>query len=238
MSKPFHVYLDLDVLNNDTNPTSKAPQLSFQETRTQPFLDGTAEDYFVAIARFTIQTGGALPVFIPAIQTGQSDPTLTVYAVTLNYNGINGTAYIYHVPQPNRNQTQPALPTTSQDLSGDYYYVYNYQDWINMVNTAFIVAQLQFLTNLRNSVANLSNANGSFTSQSLTLSSAGPITITTSTPPLNVSVAAFSDPAFVLMVAYNANRNLCISNLTTATVEGVLKYTFTVYITKSSDRGY
>ena len=54
MSKPFHVYLDLDVLNNDTNPASKAPQLSFEETRTQPFLDGTAEDYFVAIARFSI----------------------------------------------------------------------------------------------------------------------------------------------------------------------------------------
>ena len=84
MSKPFHVYLDLDVLNNDTNPASNAPQLSFEETRTQPFLDGTAEDYFVAIARFSIQTGGTLPVFIPAIQTGQSDPNLTVYAITLN----------------------------------------------------------------------------------------------------------------------------------------------------------
>ena len=123
MSKPFHVYLDLDVLNNDTNPASKAPQLSFEETRTQPFLDGTAEDYFVAIARFSIQTGGTLPVFIPAIQTGQSDPDLTVYAITLKYNNTEGTAYIRHVPQPSA--TPPAPPTTAQDLSGDYYYVYN-----------------------------------------------------------------------------------------------------------------
>ena len=44
MSKPFHVYLDLDVFNNSTDFTTKPPQLSFEETRTQPFLDGTAED--------------------------------------------------------------------------------------------------------------------------------------------------------------------------------------------------
>ena len=88
MSKPFHVYLDLDVLNNDTHPTSTPPQLSFQETRTQPFLDGTADDYFVAIARFSIQTGGALPVFIPAIQTGQSDVNKTVFKITLSYKSI------------------------------------------------------------------------------------------------------------------------------------------------------
>ena len=54
MSKPFHVHLDLDALNNNTDPTAPAPALSFEETRTQPFLDGTAEDYFVAIARFSI----------------------------------------------------------------------------------------------------------------------------------------------------------------------------------------
>ena len=146
MSKPFHVYLDLDVLNTDTNPSTVPPQLSFEETRTQPFLDGTAEDYFVAIARFSIQTGGSLPVFIPAIQTGQSDPNLTVYAITVSYNGIDGTAYIQHVPKSTVNP--PAAPTTSQDLSGDYYYVYNYQDWISMVNTALVQAQQNLVANL------------------------------------------------------------------------------------------
>ena len=32
MSKPYHVYLDLDVLNNNTDPTLPAPALSFEET--------------------------------------------------------------------------------------------------------------------------------------------------------------------------------------------------------------
>jgi hypothetical protein len=71
MSKPYHIYLDLDVLNSDTAPTSRAPVLSFEETRTQPFLEGSASDYFVSIVRFSIQTGTSLPVFIPRIATGR-----------------------------------------------------------------------------------------------------------------------------------------------------------------------
>ena len=97
MSKPFHVYLDLNVFNNDTNPTPKAPSLYFEETRTQPFLEGTADDYFVAIARFTVQTGGTLPVFIPAIDTTQSDPNQTVYTITLAYRDqVWGRKYHIH----------------------------------------------------------------------------------------------------------------------------------------------
>ena len=214
MSKPFHVYLDLDVLNNDTNPNSKAPQLSFEETRTQPFLDGTAEDYFVAIARFSIQTGGTLPVFVPAIQTGQSDPNLTVYAITINYYGVDGTAYIRHVPQPNA--TLPAPPTTVQDLSGDYYYVYNYQDWISMVNTAFVSAQQQL-------VQNLATARISVITQTITLSAAAPVTITTDLLPLNIPPDLSTGD---FQIAYNNGLTRHMSNLI---MTGPI-YTFTIAI--------
>src|SRR5512137_1326330 len=92
MSKPYHIYLDLDVLNNDTAPTSRAPVLSFEETRTHPFLEGSASDYFVSIVRFSIQTGTSLPVFIPRIATGATDnPTndinKTIYKITMTYEG-------------------------------------------------------------------------------------------------------------------------------------------------------
>jgi hypothetical protein len=92
MSKPYHIYLDLDVLNSDTAPTSRAPVLSFEETRTQPFLEGSASDYFVSIVRFSIQTGTSLPVFIPRIATGATDnPTndinKTIYKITMTYEG-------------------------------------------------------------------------------------------------------------------------------------------------------
>ena len=147
MSKPFHVYLDLNVFNNDLTPSSKAPQLSFEETRTQPFLEGTADDYFVAIARFTVQTGGALPVFIPAIDTTQSNPNMTVYKITLTYRDQVGSANVVYAPQPNANKVVP--PLGGQDFWGNYYYVYNYQDWITMVNTALGKAHTQLFNKVK-----------------------------------------------------------------------------------------
>ena len=72
MNDPYHVYMDLDVISTDYNATSK-PQLRFEETRNTPFLPSDSADYFCSVVRFSIQTGSALPVFVPRIQTGQSD---------------------------------------------------------------------------------------------------------------------------------------------------------------------
>ena len=82
---PYHVYMDLDVINNDYTSTT-APQLRFEETRNQPFLDGDSSDYFCSIVRFSIQTGNTLPVFIPRIRTGQFLANKTVYRITLKGN--------------------------------------------------------------------------------------------------------------------------------------------------------
>ena len=72
MGDPYHVYVDLDVINTDCNATSQ-PQIRFEETRNKPFLPGDSADYFCSVVRFSIQTGNTLPVFIPKVQTGQSD---------------------------------------------------------------------------------------------------------------------------------------------------------------------
>ena len=66
--QPYHIYLDLDVLNNSVASGAKPQQLVFEETRNTPFLDGDASEYFCSIVRFSIQTGSSLPVFVPRIQ--------------------------------------------------------------------------------------------------------------------------------------------------------------------------
>ena len=76
MSEPTHIYLDLDVVNNDQLANADPPPLRFQETRTTPVINGDANDYYCSIIRFSIQTGNTLPVFTPRIQTGQTDRTL------------------------------------------------------------------------------------------------------------------------------------------------------------------
>ena len=78
-----HVYVDLDVVNNDMTSDVSAPALRFQETRNAPYIEGDSADYLCPTTRFSIQTGGSLPVFIPRIELGQTDVDKTVYAITL-----------------------------------------------------------------------------------------------------------------------------------------------------------
>jgi len=134
--------------------------LSFEETRTPPFLEGSASDYFVSIVRFSIQTGTSLPVFIPGIATGATEnPTndinKTIYKITMTDKGA-GAAYaeknssIAYIPY-NAAADLPKPPNDSgQDLSGNYYYVKNYQDWISMINKTlkemWISGELSVLT--------------------------------------------------------------------------------------------
>jgi len=131
----FHTYLDLDVYNNDTSANSRAPELSFNETRTHPILEGDSSDYFVTIARFRLQTGSSLPVFIPTIATGQDDINKTVYVIS--YKNVNTgdikQLNITYVPS-NLNTPLPSSPFNGQDPKSRYYYVKYYQDFINMVN--------------------------------------------------------------------------------------------------------
>jgi hypothetical protein len=125
--------------NSDPSVDTEPPPLRFEETRNAPFLDNT-EEYFCSIIRFSIQTGASLPLFIPRIQTGQSDPNKTVYIITLVFTVTTAgvvqrnevslpVSYI-----PNNTSPVPGPPLTRQDISTSYYYVHSYQDFANMIN--------------------------------------------------------------------------------------------------------
>ena len=74
MSDPNHIYLYLDVINNNYNQGDQPPYLRFEKITNTPFLDGDSSEYCCSIVRFTIQTGNTLPVFIPRVVLGQGDP--------------------------------------------------------------------------------------------------------------------------------------------------------------------
>jgi hypothetical protein len=89
MNTSIQIYLDLDVINNaDPSVDDDPPILRFEEIRTSPFVQNTGE-YFLSIIRFSLQTGSILPVFIPRIQTGQSDVNLTVYIISLVFRATS-----------------------------------------------------------------------------------------------------------------------------------------------------
>ena len=139
-----HSYLDLDVVNNNLSADTDAPVLRFEETRNQPFLDGNSSDYFCTIIRFSIQTGNSLPVFIPRIETGQTDVNKTVYKITMTWSTYSATI---SVPYSSNDLTapKPLAPNDVQDLSSTYYFVYNIQNVVEMLNAGFTKAKTELL---------------------------------------------------------------------------------------------
>jgi len=137
---PYHIYLDLNCINNDSTGLSSPPDLVFNEVRNSPILYNPSE-YFLSVVRFTIQTP-TLPIFIPSIKTGQVNPNLTNYLVTMFYTvgatTIYANAPVLFVPE-NIGEPVPASPTTSVDFSTTYYYINNMTSFVNMINTALSV---------------------------------------------------------------------------------------------------
>jgi len=133
------VYYDVVISNLNNNNVGLPPQAYFNENRSTPLLYEPYK-YDMAICRWQMDTN-FLPVFIPYIQTNSVDPNLTIYSVTLQYNNfISDVTYVMFEPQ-NKVVTVPPAPADTynklQDTNTGYYYIYNYQYWIYLVNDAF-----------------------------------------------------------------------------------------------------
>jgi hypothetical protein len=109
-------------------------QMKYLKQFSQPIVE-RAQDYFIAIDRFNLQMT-SIPIFI--YKTSKSiDPITGVvtnvddqYSVEISYNGIySGQTFLQYVPQ---------LGVTT--ASAFYYYVYSYNNFIRMINTALVTA--------------------------------------------------------------------------------------------------
>jgi len=133
-----HIYLDLDIINNDQFSNNDPPILRFEETRNSPFLPGDSAEYYLSIIRFSIQTGSELPIWIPRIQIGQQDVDLTVYAVSIDFNGTVSTQFLRWIPW--NNSPLPNPPLLNHDNSTRYCYMSSFTQFVEMVNNALSLA--------------------------------------------------------------------------------------------------
>ena len=145
-SSPEKLYYDIQISNLESENIAP-PVLSFIETRNNPFLYDT-DQYYMSIIRFSLDTPN-LPVFIPTIQPApNSNVNLTIYSVTLEWTNpvapfqtFTHQTYINFVPQNLSAEVPPPPTLTENGLQyniGGYYYIYNYQYFIYLINTAFI----------------------------------------------------------------------------------------------------
>jgi len=128
------VYFDVTVSNLNSTSITSNPYLKLTETRSIPF-DQNPSRYFFSIVRFSLDKNIS-PIFVPTIQAIQSDDILTIYSLSMTYNNITLQSYIKFIPQ----DTTQSLPTASSNTSTglqvftDYYYVYNCETIIYVMN--------------------------------------------------------------------------------------------------------
>ena len=80
-----HIYLDCDAFNNNLYSNEEI-ELHFQQNRNIPYIDDDTRNYFCSIVRFSIITSNTLPVFIPRIDTRQTNPDMTIYKISIVQN--------------------------------------------------------------------------------------------------------------------------------------------------------
>jgi len=136
--EPYHIYYDLNILNNDTTGTKQPPFLQFTEIRNSPYINNPS-DYFCSVVRFSVETP-TLPLFIPQAVVGQvGGVNQLIYSVSFNHPSLAApiTTNVIYVPQSSAQLAPPPTSITSaSDIINEYYYTYTYKPFIDMVNTA------------------------------------------------------------------------------------------------------
>jgi hypothetical protein len=138
-SDPDHIYLDCIVSNNDAGPNTPSMFLAFSEIRDTQIIPAPASDWYLTISRFYLETPN-LPVLLMPILTGQSNVNKSSLSITMTYASINKSyefqQNLVYVPA-NVSDSLPAPPLINVDYTSTYYDIYSYQNFINMINTAF-----------------------------------------------------------------------------------------------------
>ena len=123
--EPYHIYYDLNILNNDTTGTQRPPFLQFTEIRNSPYLTNP-NDYFCSVVRFSVETP-TLPVLIPQVKLGGTvagSENDTVYSVTLSHQTLLNPAttpalqqFVQFIPQSSLALFPPPTPSVATPIA-------------------------------------------------------------------------------------------------------------------------
>ena len=172
----LRTYYDIIVSNINSNSLSIPNVLSYTENRNGDSFVTQADNYLFSIVRFSLESNN-LPIFFAYVQSNQSDINLSIYSVSMVYNNQTVQSYIIYIPQ-DKTANIPSSP--SSNLKGlqtysEYYYVYNYEYFIYLINTALTTCfnSLAALTTLPTSIAPYFKWNTSSNTATLITDSAG-----------------------------------------------------------------
>lgn len=109
----------------------------YDDQRTQNIINN-AGDYLMSVVRFSIDASH-IPLFVCPVIYDPVTPTNinnTPYTITLKYNNIDYTRNVQFIPNTKYYFNLPNAPTIngSQDDDSEYYYVWYYSSFLDMVN--------------------------------------------------------------------------------------------------------
>jgi len=136
---PNHIYYNLQAYNNDTVGSSQPVPVRFTETRTSTILANPSE-YFLSIIIFHLDTPN-LPLFLPTPETSLTynptqDINQLVYQIAIYQK--NSVVAPWIIPIKFTAQLDQTVPPPAvldiNALSNPYYFVYQFQNFIDMIN--------------------------------------------------------------------------------------------------------
>jgi len=141
-----HIYYNVSIPYDFTSTNYLTPA-TFVENRTQPIIDNP-NDYYLSIIRFYIPSFMLPVTSLPILPFPNTNVNKTSLSIIFSYNGIysDEQSLIYFTEDdtttapPSATATNPTYPTNNP-----YYFIYNYQHYLNIINNGFLAA----LTNLQ-----------------------------------------------------------------------------------------
>lgn len=130
-----HVYYNVSIRN-----TSESEAIAtFSETLSMPLLEDCGK-YYMSLVRFNIPTDYIPIMIFPVMPYPNTDPDKSIYSVTLSYNGVDSQVYLQWTPE---RASSTALTgrrllsaTAPSQQAVEYYYMYSYQHFIDILNKA------------------------------------------------------------------------------------------------------
>jgi hypothetical protein len=96
--QPYHVYYDMNIINNDSSFPAEPVRFQYKETRSNYFLL-SPQDYFMSIVRFNLQSP-TLPVFIPQINLNSNNNDGGRYPIQSMIGTSNQTNFVINLYTP------------------------------------------------------------------------------------------------------------------------------------------
>ena len=138
---PTHTYLDINVYNAPLNNNKKVP-LIYYEQRSASILDSPANQYYMSIIRFQLQTAD-LPIFQFKVDTSDGNTNINrgVYTFTAMWKGSRLHQYTHPIIWAPEDLSAP-VPASIDDLRNkdEYYYAYSVQHIIRIFNQSIRLA--------------------------------------------------------------------------------------------------